>query len=87
LAKSDHRIGNSDLPPTGTGEQVSREVLFVGRGLLTRRPFAPDQLAERRVTDLKGLGIDFFAWSRDGKQLAIAAARIPNDVVLIDEVK
>jgi TolB protein len=40
-----------------------------------------------KMTDFKGIGIAFFAWSRDGKQVAIAGRQSTSDVVLINEVK
>lgn len=40
-----------------------------------------------QMTDFKGVGIAFFAWSRDGKQVAIAGRQTSSDVVLISEVK
>ncbi len=40
-----------------------------------------------KMTDFKGVGIAFFAWSRDGKQVAIAGRQTSSDVVLISEVK
>jgi len=40
-----------------------------------------------KMTDFKGVGIAFFAWSRDGKHVAIAGRQTSSDVVLISEVK
>ncbi|MEK6325368.1 MAG: LpqB family beta-propeller domain-containing protein [Acidobacteriota bacterium] len=40
-----------------------------------------------QMTDFKGGGIAFFAWSRDGKKVAIAGRQTSSDVVLISEVK
>lgn len=40
-----------------------------------------------QMTDFKGGGIAFFAWSRDAKQVAIAGRQTSSDVVLISEVK
>jgi serine/threonine protein kinase/Tol biopolymer transport system component len=40
----------------------------------------------RQLTDFKG-GIAFYAWSRDGNQLAVARRQGSSDVVLISEVK
>jgi Tol biopolymer transport system component len=40
-----------------------------------------------KMTDFKGVGIAFYAWSRDGKHVAIAGRQISSDVVLMSEVK
>jgi Tol biopolymer transport system component len=40
-----------------------------------------------KMTDLKGVGVAFYAWSGDGKQVAIAGRQTTSDVLLISEVK
>jgi Tol biopolymer transport system component len=41
----------------------------------------------RQITDWKSDRIFNFAWSRDGKQLALARGVVTNDVVLISDAK
>jgi serine/threonine protein kinase len=46
-----------------------------------------DGTAAKKITDWKSERIFDFAWSRDGKQLALSRGVITNDVVLINDAK
>jgi Tol biopolymer transport system component len=41
----------------------------------------------QQLTDFKAEGIISFAWSRDGKQLAMVRGTMTNDVVLIKDFR
>ncbi len=42
---------------------------------------------ERRLTDFKSEQVFRFAWSRDGKYLAVTRGAMMKDVILIDGLK
>jgi Tol biopolymer transport system component len=69
-------------------EPVGRNLTYVVRekGAANIWSTSLDRGQPERVTDLK-VGIFFFAWSRDGKQLAISGAKGSSDVVLISDVR
>lgn len=67
-----------------------------GRGLtyLVNRDFVPNLWMQpldggeaKQVTNFTSQGISNYAWSRDGKQLAVARTTFKSDVVLISEVR
>jgi len=68
------------------GPQTARSLTYVdSQAAFQTYEFRVSPRPPKQLTDFKASRIYGFAWSRDGKQLAISAGVMNNDVVLIKD--
>jgi Tol biopolymer transport system component/DNA-binding winged helix-turn-helix (wHTH) protein len=83
-----------DIPPTATRDQVlwsadSRALTYIdtAKGISNIWSLPLDGTPAKQLTDFRSDQIFFHAWSRDGKQLALARGIVTSDAVLISNFR
>jgi len=83
-----------DIPTTATGDQVlwsadGHALTYIDtvKGVSNIWSLPLDGAPSRQLTDFRSDQIFFHAWSRDGKQLALARGIVTSDAVLISNFR
>jgi len=72
------------LNPKWTADSRALSYVVTQRGVSNIWNLPVDGSAPQKVTDFKSDRIFYFAWSPDGKNLALSRGSLTNDVVLLN---